>query len=189
MGFWDWIKGRKAGGAGPTTAMSASVSVSSGHVRVTGSGPATTDPVLQEATLDEVDHLAHELLSAETTMGPLTVNVNRTTSVIVDGQAVDPADPRAAEAIREATARLRAQGFDELAGDLERRLGAAAAATGAELSHAEDASASVAGQIATSPTAGTEVPDAAAAAPETPAALAEETPSAPSAPSPPADPV
>jgi len=107
MGLLAWIKRRKS--------TSTATSIASTH-----------------AAVDEVDHLAHQMLTASvTTAGSGGMTVTPSTSVVVDGQMVGADDPRVREGMLKAVAKLRAQGFDELADDLERQLGAAAqAATG-----------------------------------------------------------
>ena len=67
----------------------------------------------------------HELLdgdAGEGSAGGLTVTAS--TQVIVDGRTVSLDDPRAREAMNKAAAKLRAQGLDELAADLEARAAA-----------------------------------------------------------------
>jgi hypothetical protein len=122
VGLFDWLKRKDAGDA---SAMPDAVTARDVQVDL-------QDPQ-QRAALEQADHLLHELLAGgagQGSVGGLTVTAS--TQVIVDGQTVTPDDPRAREAMSKAAAKLRAQGLDELAADLEARVAAApAAAAGA----------------------------------------------------------
>jgi hypothetical protein len=118
VGLFDWLKRKDAGDA---SAMPDAVTARDVQVDL-------QDPQ-QRAALEQADHLLHELLAGgagQGSVGGLTVTAS--TQVIVDGQTVTPDDPRAREAMSKAAAKLRAQGLDELAADLEARAAAAPAA-------------------------------------------------------------
>jgi hypothetical protein len=174
MGLWAWIRGRKSTDAATSvvTTHTTSVDLDGSHQAVMRDGVEVDDSAQCRGVVDEIDHLAHEFLAtgaaatgaAATGSGGMTVMSS--TSVFVDGQAVSADDPRARERMAEAVAKLRAQGFDELADDLQRQLGAAP-------------------QAAAGSTSGD--PRSAAPTDESPAGPAD-APEAPSAPVPPAPP-
>jgi hypothetical protein len=122
VGLFDWLKRKDAGyaSAAPDAVTQSDVSVD------------LQDPQ-QRAALEQADHLLHELLAGDAGQGSADgLTVTASTQVFVDGQTVTPDDPRALEAMSKAAAKLRAQGLDELAADLEARVAAApAAAAGA----------------------------------------------------------
>jgi hypothetical protein len=118
VGLFDWLKRKDAGDA---SAMPDAVTARDVQVDL-------QDPQ-QRAALEQADHLLHELLAGgagQGSVGGLTVTAS--TQVIVDGQTVTSDDPRAREAMSKAAAKLRAQGMDELAADLEARAASVPAA-------------------------------------------------------------
>ena len=118
MGLFDWLRRKDAGDPSSTT-----YSVTSRDVSVDVQDPQ------QRAALEQADHLIHDLLAGgagQGSAGGLTVTAS--TQVFVDGQMVTPDDPRALEGMSRAAAKLREQGLEELAADLEARVAAAPAA-------------------------------------------------------------
>ena len=166
MGLFDWLKRKDAEDSSSTT-----YTVTTSDVSVDLQDPQ------QRAALEQADHLLHELLAGDAGQGSAGgLTVTASTQVIVDGQTVTPDDPRAREAMSKAAAKLRAQGLDELAADLEARAAAPAAPA---------------------PAAAAGTPPQAAPAPgeddqSLPAAAADDglgaAPNAPAAPEPPAPP-
>ncbi len=117
MGLFDWLKRKDAEDSSSTT-----YTVTTSDVSVDLQDPQ------QRAALEQADHLLHELLAGDAGQGSAGgLTVTASTQVIVDGQTVTPDDPRAREAMSKAAAKLRAQGLDELAADLEARAAAPAA--------------------------------------------------------------
>jgi hypothetical protein len=187
MGFWDWIRGRTTSARGASTTASATVNVRLSGTVPSGGDDGAIDPRRHDASLDQADHLAHEVMTTGWAAGPVDLRVSSSTSVIVDGKTVDPADPRAQAAIRTAVDTLRAQGLTDLAGDLEKRL-AGVAPTGVvpvtyEKPPVAESAASDAGRTISAPA----MAAPAAADPQTPDPPAGETPSPPSAPAPPSE--
>jgi hypothetical protein len=189
MGLLSWIKGRKSTGTATsiTTTRATSADLSDGRETLVRDGVEVGDPAQQQAAVDEIDHLAHQFLTAGASSAASGgVTVMSSSSVFVDGQAVGADDPRARERMLEAVSQLRAQGFDELADDLEKQLGAAARA--ATDCTADDPGSEAAADALPGSTA-LAAPSAATtdASPES-TAEAPEAPSAPAAPSPPPGP-
>ena len=118
VGLFDWLKRKDAGDASATPDAATPRDVS-GDLQ---------DPQ-QRAALEQADHLLHELLAGDAGQGSAGgLTVTASTQVIVGGQTVTPDDPRAREAMSKAAAKLRAQGMDELAADLEARAASVPAA-------------------------------------------------------------
>lgn len=145
MGFLDWIRRRNSGDKTTITVTSRTVSSHAGRSHMDRGGaveahnandaPGAVDlgnavellGPQGQAAINQIDHLAHEMLAA----GGGGVFVTSSSSVVVDGQVVSPDDPRAREAMAKAAAKLRAQGFDELADDLERQSASAPSSSAA----------------------------------------------------------
>lgn len=118
MGLFDWLKRKDAADLSSTT-----------YTVTTRDVPVDLQDPQQRAALEQADHLIHELLDGGAGEGSVAgLTVSSSTQVIVDGQTVSPDDPRAREAMNKAAAKLRAQGLDELAADLEARAAAGPAA-------------------------------------------------------------
>lgn len=135
MGLFDWLKGKDAEDPSATTFAFTTRDISA-DAGADGAGGSADSADLQDpgvrAALEQADHLIRELLTSGADEGSAGgVTVSASTQVIVDGQAVAPDDPRAVEAMRTAAAKLRAQGLDEVAADLEARVAAAGSAPSA----------------------------------------------------------
>jgi hypothetical protein len=144
VGFWDWLKRTRVSkdvGVTFKSAHTTTVDGRPGHTSVVRDGVEVTDPAEREAAVHDMDELAHRVMAAASAGGgssesswsfrPATVDMSKTTTVIVNGRPMDEADPSAREALATAIAKLRAQGLNELADDLEQRLTAPpASATG-----------------------------------------------------------
>jgi hypothetical protein len=151
MGLLAWIKRRKSTGRATSiaTAPATSADLGGGDETVVRDGVEVGNPAQRRSTVDEIDHLAHEFLTAGVATAGSGGITMASSSVFIDGKAVSTDDPRARERVLEAVSKLRAQGFDEVADDLERQLGAAtppatggprsAASTGALPASSDDA--------------------------------------------------
>jgi len=187
VGLFDWLKRKNAGDLASTT-----ISVTTSDLSVDAQDPQ------QREALEQAERLIHDLLTAGPERGSAGAGdeggasiLAASTRVIVDGQTVGPNDPRALEAMGKAAAKLRAQGLDELAAELEAGLGAAAGAATAmagaapAAARAADATANTAGAVDAASSAPA---DGLAAAPDTPAEDFAAAPDAPTPPEPPAPP-
>jgi hypothetical protein len=174
VGLFDWLKHKDAADPSSTT-----------YTVTTRDVPVDLQDPQQRAALEQADHLLHELLDGGAGDGSTAdLTVAASTQVIVDGQSVSPDDPRAREAMSKAAAKLRAQGLDELAADLEARAAAAPAASPAPAADAPPAPADAPLEApASGPGEGGQSLPAAGADAELGAA-----PDAPAAPEPPAPP-
>ena len=210
MGLRDWLR---RGGLRTETKITVTTKTTSSDGRVSdgsaeGAAGAARDEQ-QAAAIGEADHRAHELLATGSQASFGGVTVTWSADVVVNGRRVEADDAQVGEALRQAAAKLREQGFDELAGDLERRAASEPAPAGAAAGAAAPGSAG--GAEAAPASALAPLPSPAADAPGLPAPAADvpglsapaveapapagftggdpgEAPSAPAAPSPPAPP-
>lgn len=124
MGFWDRIRGRRGR---DNVVTSLTVQTGGGDKPLVGER-GVTGQSQGDAVLAEIDDFMRSIVAmgAGGSSAAPTVQVNSTTTVFAAGRPFDAGDPRARAAVAEAVAKLRANGLDDLAAELERKLGSAA---------------------------------------------------------------